>query len=302
MKQQVTVYFDTNFYVWLCRADESIAAQALNALNALNVRHVISDVIVRELLTSRDRTDLDEILVRRVRQFRLPPYLTRAGLMWEVLLLSGRERIAVADHLRDIHDKMAEATSFSIMARRETSHEQTAKLLEAGKPELQQFGFPEDFEQNLPQVLAATKAMLEGFGVQDLDWPENPTPDALLKLSEQIKGVLGASVVSRLEEEGRIQDSSTKTEDRPYQVATGTATDKTRKGLSNTLRDTEHIMLFVDHLNEIDLLQVDSVHEKIIKKTKPKHRLAELGLAERCFSADSISATVEKVRGFISRP
>src|ERR671939_1696779 len=101
MNQQYTVYFDTSFYVKLCRADDALAGQTINALNALKVCHVISDVIIRELLTSKDRTDLDELLVKRVRQFSLPPYRTRDGLMWEVLLLSGQERIDVANHLRN---------------------------------------------------------------------------------------------------------------------------------------------------------------------------------------------------------
>ena len=296
MRQQYTVYFDTSFYVKLCRADEALAGQTIHALNELSVRHVISDVIIRELLTSKDRNDLDEMLVKRVLQFSLPAYSTRDGLMWQVLLLSGQERIDVANHLRNLHDEMAKATSFSIMARRETSAEQTAKLLEAGKPALQQYGFPEDFEQNMPQVLSAAKAMLEGLGVQGLDWPENPTPDDLLKLSEQIKGVLGSSLVAQVEEQYRIQDSSTRTEDRPYQVALGAASDKAAKRLSNTLRDTEHMMQFVNHRDEIDLLQVDKVQDEMIRRQKPKHRLAELGLSDRCFSADSLLAVVDKVR------
>ena len=300
MKQQFTVYFDTKFYVKLCRADELLATQTINALNVLNIRHVISDVIIRELLTSRDRTNLDEILVRRVGRFSLGPYCTRDGLMWKVLLLSGQDRIDVANYLRDIHDKMAEATSFSIMARRETSEEQTAKLAEAGKPLLQQYGFPEDFEKNIPQVLAAAKIMLRQFGVQGIDWPENPTPDNLLNVSNEIKNLLDADLVAKLEEESRIQDSSTKTEDRPYQVAAGIATDKTKKKLSNTLRDTEHIMMFINHRGEIDLLQVDNAHEEIIKRSKPKHRLVELGLADRCFSADSLLETVDQVRKWYS--
>ncbi len=126
----------------------------------------------------------------------------------------------------------------------------------------------------------------------------NP-PENLLNLSNQIKDFLGVDLVARLEEENRIQDSSTITEDRPYQVAAGMASDKTKKRLSNTLRDTEHIMMFVNHRNEIDLLQVDKVQEEIIRRSKPKHRLAELGLADRCFSADSLLETVDKVRELI---
>jgi hypothetical protein len=294
--KQYTVYFDTCFYVQLCRADEALARQTLRALNALNVRHVISDVIIRELLTSKDRNDLDETLVRRVLQFSQLAYSTRDGLMWQVLLLAGQERIDVANQLRDLHDDIARAASFSIMARRETSAEQKTKLLDAGRPALQQHGFPEDLHQNIPQVLSAAKGMLEGLGVRGLDWPENPTPADLLGLSEQIKGVLGPTLVARLEEQDRIQDSSTKTEDRPYQVAAGTATDQTAKRLSNTLRDTEHMMQFVNHHDEIDLLQVDKAQQELIGREKPRHRLAELGLSHRCFSADSLLAVVDKVR------
>jgi hypothetical protein len=295
MNKPFTVYFDTSFYVKLCKADETVAKQAISDLNALGVRHVISDVIIRELLTSRDRNALDEALVRRMGRFSLPPYRTRDGLMWEVLLLSGQERIDTANHLRHLHDEMTKAASHSIMADRETDPEQTAKLLEAGKPILRESGFPDDFERNMPQALSAAKAMLEGFGLRGLDWPDEPTPENLLNLSEQIKNQLGPSLVAQLEEERRIQDSSTKTEDRPYQVAAGIATDKTNKRLSNTLRDIEHIMLFVNWRDVIDLLQVDNVQEKIIRRQNPTHPLAELGLLDRCFSADSLPAVVEKV-------
>jgi len=47
-----TGYFDTQFYVHLCRADKAEADQIVDTLNTLNVRHVISNVL-RELLTSK---------------------------------------------------------------------------------------------------------------------------------------------------------------------------------------------------------------------------------------------------------
>src|SRR5215208_6639847 len=124
-----TVYFDTQFYVQLCRADKADADQIIRDLNALNVRHVISNVLIRELLTSRNRTDLDEVLVHRVRQLNLSPYCADSDLAWEVLLLSGQERVDVANTFRDIDDQTTVATSNSIMARRETSSEQHTELL-----------------------------------------------------------------------------------------------------------------------------------------------------------------------------
>jgi hypothetical protein len=303
MKKEYTVYFDSKFYVQLCHANEAEADQIIRSLNALNVRHVLSNVIIRELLTSKDRNDLDETLVQRMRQFLLSPYCTEGDLEWEVLLLSGQPRIDLAELLRKLHDDITVATSNSIMARREITPEQQAELIKASRHVLQQYGFPEDLQQDIPQVMSAVQSMLNSMGVQhNIEWPENPTPDNLITLSEQIKGILDPSDLALLEEHNRIQDSSTRTEDRPYQVAIGAASPKSAKGLSNTLRDTEHIMLFIQHQDEIDLLQVDKPHHAIINRAKPKHRLADLGLAHRCFSADSLSEAVAKVRELLLLP
>ena len=301
MKRDYTIYFDTKFYVQLCRADEAEANRIIRSLNALNVRHVISNVLIRELLTSKDRNDLDEILVERVRQFAVTPYRTEGDLEWEVLLLAGQDRINMAELLRTLHDTMTLATSNSIMARREMNPEQQAELLKANRPVLEQLGFPEDLHQdNLAEVMSAAKGIFDlASGIlgrsHDLEWPGNPTPADLLTLSERIKGVLDPSDVAYVEEQNRIQDSSTRSEDRPYQVAIGAANPKSAKRLSNTLRDTEHMMFFVQHQNEIDLLQVDKAQHAIINQSSPKHRLAELGLSHRCFCVDSLLETVVKV-------
>lgn len=296
MNRDYTVYFDTSFYVQLCHATKTKAAQIIRTLNRLNVRHVISNVLIRELLTSRNRANLDEVLVQRVRQLRVPPYCAERDLAWEVLLLSGQERIDVADTFRGLHDQIAVATSNSIMARRETNPEQQAELLKANRSVLDQFGFPDDFKNDQAQVVVAAKALLDMLGVADrIQWPEDVTPADLLNLSKQIKGVLDPSDLAFVEEQDRIQDSTTLTEDRPYHVAIGAASPTSAKRLSNTLRDTEHMMFFVQHQNEIDLLQVDRAQHALINRSNPKHRVAHLGLAHRCFSADSLSDTVAKV-------
>src|SRR5688572_29077616 len=192
MKRDYTIYFDTKFYVQLCRAAEAEADQIIRSLNALNVRHVISNVLIRELLTSKDRNDLDEILVERVRQFAVTPYGTEGDLEWEVLLLAGQDRIYMAELLRTLHDTMTLATSNSIMARREMNPEQQAELLKANRPVLEQLGFPEDLHQdNLAEVMSAAKGIFDlASGIlgrsHDVEWPGNPTPADLLTLSERI--------------------------------------------------------------------------------------------------------------------
>ena len=305
MKPHITVYFDTYFYIGLCRADKSSATETINALNELNVRHVLSDVLLRELMARGNTPDYDKLLVKRVRQFRIPPYQTRDGLLWEILLYSGQDRVDYANTLQHLHDGMTLAESTSIMAQRATTEEEMAAILGANRHVLDGLGFPEDFQENMPQALSAIKEMLNTFGIDKLDWPENPTPDDLRKLSEQIlergRDIFGHSQFDYVEEEMRVRDSSTETENRPYHVATDRASDDVRKRLGNTLRDAEHIALFIHHQTEIDYLQVDSKHENIIRRKNPVHRLAQLGLLERCFSAPSLLATVDKLRHLIQR-
>ena len=296
LDEKYTVYFDTQFYLWLCRAEKADADRMIRTLNTLNVRHVISNVLIRELLTSRNRPHRDEVLVHRVRQLNIPPYCADRDLAWEVLLLSGNERARIADTFRDLDDRMTEAASQSIMTRRELNAEQQAELMKANRPMLDALGFPEDLNRNPAQTISAVKGILNMIGMDDLvQWPENPTPDDMSALSEQTMGILDPSDIAFVKEHNRIQDSSTESEDRPFQVAIGAANPKTAKRLSNTLRDTEHMMFFVQHQNEIDLLQVDGPQHALINRSNPKHRLAELGLAHRCFSANSLSGTVAQV-------
>lgn len=300
MTQPCTVYFDTSFYVELCRADDSHSTSIIDELNSMVVRPVISDVIIRELLTSKNRTDLDATLVKRAHQFIFPPYCTRPDLNWDVILLAGEERVEVAERLRDLDDKMTRATSFSIMARKELNPDQAVKISEAGKPILEQFGFPGDPGNDIPQTMAAAKAMLEMLGVDGIHLPTNPQSADFLRISHQLFDFLGRSTVDQLEENQRIQDSVTVTEDRPYSVAIEAASSKVAKGLSNTLRDTEHMMLFVNQSSQIDFLQVDRAQEELIRRQSPRHRIAELGLADRCFSASSLQAVVTAIRRLIS--
>ncbi|HWT00032.1 MAG TPA: hypothetical protein VN256_07280 [Pyrinomonadaceae bacterium] len=305
MKQHFTVYFDTCFYVWLRKADETTANQTINALNTLNIRHVISNVLLRELLAFGNRPDFDKLLVGRLRQFRISPYQTQDDLLWDALLYSGQDRIDYANFLQQLHDELTKAESLSITAQRDSTEEETAKFLEANRDALKEFGFSADFQPNMPQLMSRLKGMFDALGVQGLDWPENPTPEELHKLPEQIlergRDTYGHSLFDQVEEGRLVRNSSTETEDRPFQVASEAASDKTRQRLGNTLRDAEHITLFIHNRSEIDFLQVDSKHEKILRRKTPIHRIAELGLLERCFSAASLLGVVEKVRELIQK-
>src|SRR5258708_3557602 len=156
MTRPFTVYFDTNFFVWLAKATEKTAEAAVDKLNALGVRHVLSDILVQELLTCANKPDRDELLFKRTQRFEIAPYRTNESLMWEALLSAGVERKVVADWFVLTDDLQTEANSHSIMARRIASgrvnSEQFDELSKATTPFLEAIGFSpklEDSQNNL---------------------------------------------------------------------------------------------------------------------------------------------------------
>ncbi len=70
MTRPFTVYFDTNFFVWLARATETTANNAIDKLNALGVRHVLSEILIQELLTCTNKPEYDESLIKRTQRFQ----------------------------------------------------------------------------------------------------------------------------------------------------------------------------------------------------------------------------------------
>jgi len=83
----VTVYFDSNFYVWLARElDDDIADHCIAELNALQVRHVVSLPLVQELFSSTARPAANRRLHSRVTRLAVPPLALTADFAWDALL------------------------------------------------------------------------------------------------------------------------------------------------------------------------------------------------------------------------
>jgi hypothetical protein len=73
MMRPFTVYFDPNFFVWLWTATETTADAAVDKLNVLGVRHVLSGILIQELLTCANKPEYDELLVKRAQRFEIAP-------------------------------------------------------------------------------------------------------------------------------------------------------------------------------------------------------------------------------------
>jgi len=305
MSKTFTVYFDTNFFVWLGKADETLATDVINDLNSLDVRHVLSDVLFRELLANGNRPDFDKVLVERVNRFKLTPYCTNEYLRWEGLL-PAPEKPLWGDLLMSLDSMSTEANSHSLTASRiadgQFNSEQISELEKSTKPFLEQHGLslhPENKEESLRSAQVFAESIIkmlkdvlpEGTISGQVEWTDDPIKDSTMLLE-----LLNPKDIETARESNRLKESITSTEDRAYQVAAGIADSRTKRNLAHSLRDSEHMSTFMLHRNEIDALQVDKAQMSLIKRPKPTHRLVELDLSARCFSAGSLQDVVQAIK------
>jgi len=286
LKRICTVYFDAEFYVQLCQADQAEANRIIESLNSLNVRHVVSTALVGELLNHERKNVLEEELVQRVSRFKVSPYTTDDYVGWHMFPQSEQESVEESADLQGDRDE----------TELELTPEQEAELKEAVEQALQKPAFSKEShsDDEAFQVMSLTKQLVDKLGTElNMDWPKNPTFGDLLSMSKQL---MDPSVIARAAEQIQIPDGPFEFGDGPYKLVMGSNRFVGPEGSGYEPGDNQHTLLFIQHQDEIDLLQVDQRDQAIIKTAEPKHHLAKLGLAERCFSADSLTNTVEKVR------
>lgn len=321
MSRHITVYFDTNFYVWLAKAADDEANETISELNKLKVRHVLSGQVILELLSSSNKPEKDKILVNRMSKFEIEPYRTSSSILeesptsdylnWEVLLLEGDLRSSLANFLKLVFDKQTHAESWSILAKTKRSSEKEEKIQESLVPFLSSIGFEKDKEYSNEEATEKyvnfASEMLSNLSFilsdeqrksfETIDFSSPPSAENLANLSSQLFDVIGNENLKKLKEGENITHSVTNSDDRPYKVLVNEASRKEEKKLGNSLRDSNNMSLFVAHQNEIDLLQIDSAQKNQIEnKGKIMHRLVELGLDSRCFSANSLKKVIEAIK------
>lgn len=320
MSNYITVYFDTYFYVWLAKATDKEANQIITELNKLKVRHVLSGQVILELLSNNYKPEKDKILVNRMSKFEIEPYrisssifeesLTSDNCSWEVLLLDGDARSSLANSLKLIFDLQTKAESWSILAGTKHNLDKEEKIQQSLDSFSPLFGFEKDKEYtNEETVEKYMNFASEMFNLvslfsddkiktsNEINFSAAPTIENLTTLSNELKNVIGDENINKLKENEKINHSVTNSDERPYKVAVGEASQKEEKNLGNTFRDSNNMNLFVTHQNEINLLQIDFAQINQIKnKGKNLHRLVELKLDERCFSTNSLKNTVEVIK------
>jgi len=320
MNKPFTIYFDTNFYVWLAQVTDEEANKIISKLNELEIRHVLSGKILFELLSGKERNPQDKNLVERVKNFKIEPFKISVSYLetnndidisWDMLLLNGELRNTISESLKVIYDTETVAQSLSNMTDKNLSKEKEVKLQKNQQPFLSSIGYDEkqSREENADALVNFTSDLISNLSsilpeeqrkkLEEIDFAAENSPEHLLNISKQILDSLGFETIEKLEEEKKIINSTVKLDPRPYNVAVNEASNKEIKNLGNTFRDAGHINLFVTHQNQIDLIQIDSHQKNLVERNKPKHRLVELNLNNRYFSLEKSSNSTENLSKII---
>jgi hypothetical protein len=306
-----TVYFDTNFYIWLAQVSDEEGNNVISKLNELEIRHVLSEKILFELLSGKERNPQDKNLVERAKSFKIKPYKVSISafetdkdvdISWDKLLLNGELRSKFSELLKEIYDTEIVAQSLSNIAAKKLSKDKQEKLQQNLQPFLSAFGFDEKqneekninvFDNFISDLISNLSFILpdeQRKKFEEIYFAEEKSPEHLLNISKQILDSLGSEIVEKLQEEEKINNSSVKLDPRSYNIAVNEASNKEIKNLGNTFRDAGHINLFVTHQNQIDFHQ-----KNLVERNKPKHRLVELNLNNRYFSVEKSSSSSENL-------
>lgn len=298
----VTIDFDTNFFVWLARARREHAEKVLAALNKVGVRHVLSGTVWMELIWNTSRPDQDDSLVERLRALMHPPLCLLPGLSWDALLDHGPGRVELAEQFREQARLGTMGEAFGYSARSGIAKKSGPAFIEANRELFRSIGvIGADDAFKVPWD--SLRMMAASIGVEVPEGQEQRPREELLKFAMALQArlqELAPEGVRQIEEQNRLLDSMAATDNRPRQIVLGDRSKLSEFG--HTIRDRDRAAHFVEHAADTDFFQVDRPQWKLINRRKPPHRLAELGLANRCFSVRSLDEVVATVTALSAGP
>lgn len=264
-----TVYLDTSFWIALGKEPEPVADRVVEALNELGVRPVVSTVHLSELLQYPKSGDVDRRIVACSEGFRAGLLdLTKGANGFRMLLAPDELRQPLAGVVRLKHEMAGKADALSLSARKG----------EAAPPGSLESA-PNDWETF---VRPFCRSVL-GLEIPPLDRLESMGETDRTALASAARELLPEAVWKQLEAGDRMKDAVSH-DPRAGRVAAGTASAKEGKAFGATLRDAEHMTVFVEHQDQIELLHVDGPRYRQLQD-RADHYLRQLQLEARCFEA-----------------
>jgi hypothetical protein len=295
----ITVYFDTNFYIDLGRADDLAAASVIAKLNELEVRVVVSPVLLSELFINDDYQAEDRRMVERLSGLLLEPLRT-GGADFVVLLADEELRIKEAARWRERREEMTIASSLGAAAR----------LGDGPSPDDLGAAYPTSAPvaaalaaQNWPAALREVRTFLEPvLAMLRIEWPEGYDNDPAgfsAALVAALRTVQGSAAVEAVHLEYSAQDSILKGDGRLNSVGLGRPDHA--ENMAGEVGDAAHMAIFLQHSDSIDFLQLDGRQgRRLDNDRKARHILHRRDLSARCFWAAGVAQAVAEVERLIA--
>ena len=290
----LTVYLDSSFYVGLVRMNEEDAREVVSALNALEVRPVLSFTLMRELMRSANRLEADAKLHALVSLFARPSFITTEHMSWDWLLATGEPRREFAETLARIDRSLVAAESAGVVANTTYPHGLKAA---AGASALANSPYI-DANGNL-EITQLRDLLVQYFDLLGIEVPDPLTLESVPILQAAVASRFAPGTLEAVETKNRLVASTVATDNRPYGVVLGTASEKSSEKLAHTFRDGSHMAEFARHADVIDVLQIDGPQYALLEKDA-RHELRRLGLAERCFMAATPGDVVSWLREYLA--
>lgn len=293
----LTVYFDTSFFINVLRESDEVVASVVHRLQLLDVRHVVSPLIVRELLGHPDSVEQSTRLVCWLAMITSKPFCIE-GATLDTLLVSSEDRQQVASYLQGLDDQLSEANAMAMAARTRDSLT-LAELENAHPAAMHKLGLRDGQAPDLSALLDTMGPLLLSLGL-DLDLAAKPPAVIADEIMAAVRAKYGDLAVDHELTTRAASHSAIRGEPRTKEVALGRASRATKKGFLGAMRDGEHMAFFARHRADIDLFQMDGRQLRKLQQS-PDHLIRMQGLESRCFSARNIVEAVQAIETFASR-
>lgn len=293
----ITVYFDTNFYINLGRADDLVAASIIAKLNALEVRVVVSPVLITELFMNDEHQADDRRLVERLSVLLLEP-LRIGGADFVVLLADEELRTRESARWRERREQMTIASSLATGVRQGRVPDLAA--LVTAHPETAAFADLPNIEDDDAKLASFQEHLALLFECNGFSMPPGLAEDPESWYANVMLEIRRVSGDAGLDAQLNVQAAQNSVLYRdPRLVDAGMGRAKAVASLARELGDAEHMGVFLQHSEQIDLIQVDGPQYRRILG-HGHHVLNRRGLAARCFKAAGLAQAVAEVERLIA--
>lgn len=310
MTYRTTVYLDTSFYVFLQRADADLASATIAQLQSLGVRRVESPELYMELEVSPNMEG-KRALVKRLGLWMIPPLQIRGiDFAW----LAAEQRPSEVDELRSAKRQMARAHAFAASAtqplpkedmplmeraiQRETGVEFTYNdpdtIKQMIKPMLDQLNNVKEVVPEMAPIIEEIRVLYERFEGGEIDQAEFAAVAARLPMRMK---EIAEEVIPGNRRDSAILTGILTGNDRARDIVLGRASEKAESRHLSTIADLEHLSVFLQNSETIDLLMMDGPQLATLDQ---RSKSEVKNIRDRIFTAADLAGVVDSIRSLTS--